>query len=417
MGESFNTDDDLRDVFKLLYADDDWALTSDSELDDNEHLGNANGIDIDVTDDSEQSPIRIYSGRITKKRLFSALDSLFSPGYETTAKRQRIYKPPAPSVPSLILSTQPIPALPLSRIYAPFSALSLLSRLMTFQPYTYTPQHPPSLSPVRAAMKGWVNEGREGLKCDVCGVRWGLGGLEEVQDEGMRSKLGERLAKGFEERHEKNCAWRICASPGVSLYILSSSCLTYGSAENLYEQLRHLVHPPITSSLAPLASHLLLECLTLPSLRLLSPLTSVQAERLVNLFKPYLTSSIPSAATDVASQLALFGWFPYHPNYPTIQISLDIPPSRTEIICCRICHRRIGLWNFSSEKNGAKQFDALNEHLVWCPVRTQDGEKEWWSVSGLLGGQSTQAKRIGEGCIKGLVKVSEKIEKRSWRRS
>lgn len=126
---------------------------------------------------------------------------------------------------------------------------------------------------------------------------------------------------------------------------------------------------------------------------------------------------MPSPATDVASQLALFGWFPYHPNYPTIQISLNTPSSRTEIVCCRICHRRIGLWNFSNEKDGVKRFDVLNEHLVWCPVRIQDGEKEWWSESGLLDGQSTQAKRIGEGGIKGLVKVSEKMEKRSWRRS
>ncbi|AAW45641.1 expressed protein [Cryptococcus deneoformans JEC21] len=397
---SSNTDDDLRDVFKLLYADDDWALTSDSELDDSEQLGNADGSEIDVADDEEQHTIRIYSGRITKKRLFSALDSLLSPGYETDTKRQRIYNPPAPSIPSLILSTQPMPALPLSKVYAPFSALSLLSRLMTFQPYTYSPQHPLTLSPVRAAMKGWVNEGREGLKCDVCGARWGLGGLEKVRDEAMKSNLGERLAKGFEERHEKNCAWRICASPG-----------------NLYEQLRHLVHPPITSSLAPLASHLLLECLALPSLRLLSPLNPLQVERLVSLFKPSSTFSIPSPATDVASQLALFGWFPYHPNYPTIQISLNTPSSRTEIVCCRICHRRIGLWNFSNEKDGVKRFDVLNEHLVWCPVRIQDGEKEWWSESGLLDGQSTQAKRIGEGGIKGLVKVSEKMEKRSWRRS
>ncbi|KGB76705.1 hypothetical protein CNBG_2543 [Cryptococcus deuterogattii R265] len=400
MEGSPSTDADLRDVFKLLYADDDWALTSDSELEDSDHLSNTDGIDIELTDNEEQLPIRIYSARITKKRLFSALDSLFSQSYESTTKRQRIYNPPAPSVPSLILSTQPIPVLPLPKTYAPFSALSLLSRLLTFQPYTYFPQYPPGLSPVRAATKGWVNEGREGLKCEVCGEKWGLGGLQDVRNEEMRSKLGEKLAKGFEERHKKNCAWRICASP-----------------ENLYEQLRHLIHPPITSSLAPLASHLSLECLTLTSLRFLSPLNSVQVERLANLFKPSLMSSISSATIDVASQLALFGWFPYHPNNPAIQISLDTPPSRTEIVCCRICHRRIGLWNFSNEKDGVKQFDVLNEHLVWCPIRIQDGEKEWWSVSGLLGGQSTQVKRIEEGDIKDLVKISERMEKRSWRRS
>lgn len=257
MEGSPSTDADLRDVFKLLYADDDWALTSDSELEDSDHLSNTDGIDIELADNEEQLPIRIYSARITKKRLFSALDSLFSQSYESTTKRQRIYNPPAPSVPSLILSTQPIPVLPLPKTYAPFSALSLLSRLLTFQPYTYFPQYPPGLSPVRAATKGWVNEGREGLKCEVCGEKWGLGGLQDVRNEEMRSKLGEKLAKGFEERHKKNCAWRICASPGASLHLLSSSHLTYALQKicmnNCVISFTHPSPPP--SLLSRLISH------------------------------------------------------------------------------------------------------------------------------------------------------------------
>lgn len=257
MEGSPKTDDDLHDVFKMLYADDDWALTSDSELEDNDHLSNTDGIDIEATDNEEQLPIRTYSGRITKKRLFSVLDSLFSQGLETTTKRQRIYNPPAPSIPSLILSTQPIPALPLPKTYAPFSALSLLSRLLTFQPYTYFPQYPSGLSPVRAAMKGWVNEGREGLICEVCGEKWGLGGLQDVKNEEMRSKLGEKLAKGFEERHKNNCAWRICASPGASHHLLSSSRLTY-ALQKIYmnNYAISFTHPsPPPSHLSRLISH------------------------------------------------------------------------------------------------------------------------------------------------------------------
>lgn len=52
----------------------------------------------------------------------------------------------------------------------------------------------------------------------------------------------------------------------------------------------------------------------------------------------------------------------------------------------------------------------LGEHSSWCPIRNG----EWWEESGLLKGK--QEGVVGEKVGKGWVKVSEKMEKKPWRR-
>ncbi len=71
--------------------------------------------------------------------------------------------------------------------------------------------------------------------------------------------------------------------------------------------------------------------------------------------------------SEFASALALFAWYPYHPNSPS-QTHIDpLHISPTEILQCRICRRRVGLWSFGASDMGAKAFDLVDEHHDWCP--------------------------------------------------
>jgi hypothetical protein len=150
-----------------------------------------------------------------------------------------------------------------------------------------------------------------------------------------------------------------------------------------------------------------------------------------------------SAETDTPSALpaalALFAWYPYHPNdtsthvtispsstYPAEPTSPRAPDSapttatsqpppyspgprgQTSIVQCRICERRVGLWAFiptttdididalaqrSAPAIGRRTFDLVDEHEDWCPVKNDTsahslpsdgiekvgGEAPWWS--------------------------------------
>ncbi|WVQ77881.1 hypothetical protein IAR50_007586 [Cryptococcus sp. DSM 104548] len=393
-------DSDLTDFFKLIFGDD----SDDGSASDDEPEPPAEGHPSDIPDP-------LYSARITRKRLMSTLDSLFSSG--PVIKKQRIYNPPSPSILSLIPSTQAIPDLPPSSTYAPFSPLALLSRLRTFQPFSYSPAHPAELSPVKAALNGWINEGREGLRCEQCNAKWGLGGLENIKEESIRGEMVSRVAKGLEGRHTINCPWRINRSPGE---------------DDLYDKLRHLTHPPITSSLSPLAFRLSSECPPLPTIKTSSPISDAQTTHLISLLSAH--SEQEHGVGETSAVMALFGWYPYHPNESSIRVVPEKEAVETDLVACRICHRHIGLWHFkpypsssdpasssSSSPSPPRYLDVLDEHLTWCPIRHQPWEHHpWWEKTALLGGGDGAKGRMSEGDVKGLVRVSEKLEKKKWRR-
>ena len=111
--------------------------------------------------------------------------------------------------------------------------------------------------------------------------------------------------------------------------------------------------------------------------------------------------------------MSLFGWYPYHPNDPSGHIDPTSSPRTTEIVHCRTCQRRVGLWGFKSDLKNVekgdldgipvakepKSFDLLDQHEEWCPLS-------------LLKVKSGQEVKVG----KGWVSVSEKMEKKKWRR-
>jgi hypothetical protein len=118
----------------------------------------------------------------------------------------------------------------------------------------------------------------------------------------------------------------------------------------------------------------------------------------------YLTSAgkVPLPhITPTAAAISLFGWFPY----PSSNVVAPI-----EILQCRICERRIGLWSF--RKPNPRLFDLANEHLSWCPIRYQEGDKAWWEGSEVL---RRETKVVEVGAVGKMLRVSQKLKTRAWR--
>jgi len=143
-------------------------------------------------------------------------------------------------------------------------------------------------------------------------------------------------------------------------------------------KLRHTLHTPIASNVASLAS-------TLPPLDNISLNTRLSEKQISN-----LTFALSRYSTPIARQaeLAFFGWSPHALS--------------EEIVQCRICQRRLGLWAFSSgasTSNGG--LDPVGEHLNWCPL----GIDGWWDNCALLKG--------GRGNI-GDLTISKAVKRRKW---
>ncbi|WVR06744.1 hypothetical protein IAU60_003779 [Kwoniella sp. DSM 27419] len=455
---SQSSDPDLRDVFALLYAEDDWSFGSDEEDGPSDgsgaKLADGGGAEVDVVEKQINEPqaeqrstieegTETYDTRekYTRKRFLDALDSLFLPidSSQDTGKRQRIYPRSPLSQPSIVPSTQHVPDLPSPTAYAPYSPLALLARIRTFKAHSYSPLLPDTLSPVQVALTGWVNSSVAGVSCGTCSAKWDVKGVLDIKDEAVRKEVARRLSGTLQNRHDKGCAWRTRPSP-----------------DNLHIQLRHLLHPLISSSLAPLAEQLSASTTT-SDLAYTSPLSPIQSDNLVSTLSHHASpsasasasaSTSSSAISTTTAQMALFGWYPYYPNEPSDHItpvraasetqtasSAPAQPTvrRTDIIHCRICQRRIGLWAFarrppgdnsaqqdsrSSSAEAARTLDLVDEHLSWCPIRPASRGKgqEWWTGCALLEQRSDATASPISRPSKGWVAISDKLEKKPWRR-
>jgi hypothetical protein len=127
----------------------------------------------------------------------------------------------------------------------------------------------------------------------------------------------------------------------------------------------------------------------LESINLKTYLSEKQIQKLLFAISRY--TSIGGTNT---AQLALFGWAPH--------------PLSNEILSCRLCQRRVGLWTFLPSPASAaggdgegKQLDPSGEHLGWCPLR----EEGWWSDCQLLKG--------GKGSV-GDINVGNGVKTRKW---
>jgi hypothetical protein len=154
--------------------------------------------------------------------------------------------------------------------------------------------------------------------------------------------------------------------------------------DDIMTKLRYTLHTPIASNIASLAS-------TLPPLDSLSLQTRLSEEQISNLTFALSRYSNPNAKQ---AELAFFGWSPHALS--------------EEIVQCRICQRRVGLWAFSDQTVGpgdverrGNGLDPVAEHLHWCPL----GIDGWWDNCALLKG--------GRGNI-GDITISKAVKRRKW---
>lgn len=154
------------------------------------------------------------------------------------------------------------------------------------------------------------------------------------------------------------------------------------------DRLRTLLHPPLASNLASLALRLASSPST-KALHLDSPLNEKQVMHLVHALSTHIEPPSSGSISAQAAQLALFGWAPH-----------SLSP---EILGCRICQRRIGLWGFTQpDQDGrARELDPVDEHLGWCPIR----QGSWCDKCPLLSGKRASVKDI---------KVSQGVQRRKW---
>jgi hypothetical protein len=158
--------------------------------------------------------------------------------------------------------------------------------------------------------------------------------------------------------------------------------------DDIMTKLRNTLHTPIASNIASLSS-----TLAPNNISLTTRLSEKQISNLTFALSRYVTPS------PIQAELAFFGWAPHALS--------------EEIIQCRICLRRVGLWAFSSQTVGRGEsaavdmerrengLDPVAEHLHWCPL----GIEEWWDSCALLKG--------GRGNI-GDLTISKAVKRRKW---
>lgn len=294
----------------------------------------------------------------------------------------------------MIPSTVSIP--PSTTGYAPFSPLPLLKRLQTYG-HVYVPN---PLSAQALALAGWVASGGA-FKCETCDKVWGLGQLDAIKKEAVRRDVLLKLSRNLRSYHASSCGWRYVSTP-----------------EDTVREVRSLLNPTLSSSLAPLRQALQARVLSNPTLdavRWVSPLLPEELDNLARNLDKYAQLHLqfpdqenePAAPGDkeqFASALAFFGWYPFDSSDPDAScVQPGGVGGRTEIVRCRQCLRRIGLWKHVQDD---KAMDVLESHLAWCPIRG-----DWYNGSPLLQPPGAEApKRILDE-----ISISERPKKK-WRR-
>ncbi|RSH86850.1 uncharacterized protein EHS24_005128 [Apiotrichum porosum] len=347
-----DADADLHDVFRILYDGDEWASDNDDEdAGDEQQLGEG----VQTATSTEGS---IHSRRYSKARFVTALDALVAPSSTPTVPaKRRIYAVPQPTS-SVISSTAPLPADLNGKTYAPYSPLPLLARVRTFPP-TF-PSSLPGLSPMTLALAGWTYA-HGGVVCASSSTceKWGLGGLESLPSR-SRDEVVRRLASSLPQRHTLECGWRTRASPAT-----------------LPTQLRRLAHPLVTASLEPLAAALQARSIGPEPPRWACPVSASQLATLAAGLERYAAAvhGATLAIDPLAAALALFGWYPYDPVAPANHVAEQEHghghaqghghAAHTDIVACRLCLRRVGLWTFTAtaaSSDEERKFDVEGEH-------------------------------------------------------
>lgn len=122
--------------------------------------------------------------------------------------------------------------------------------------------------------------------------------------------------------------------------------------------------------------------------------------------RDHASSSTPISST--AAILVLFGWNVFRPQHSGIAGEVDTIAARgsqtdsaivPDVLRCRICDRKVGLWAFRHISHPAKTdvskaepkpLDVIREHREFCPIRTLAGgakdreSQPWWADAAIL---------------------------------
>lgn len=128
-----------------------------------------------------------------------------------------------------------------------------------------------------------------------------------------------------------------------------------------------------------------------------------------------------TAISSTAANMAFFGWNVFRPGSSdpveeqpvtrTVEVDAVVP----DVLRCKICNRKIGLWAFRHTKNSgnggvlnAKALDVVLEHREFCPIRTLSSKSghdpedhgAWWTQAAILHSTpihpSQDTERIGD---------------------
>ena len=108
-----------------------------------------------------------------------------------------------------------------------FSSNSLTSyrnRLLSYTLPTYNSK-PARLQPQNVARYGWMNQGRERIRCETCDAAWFLKGFDDprlAKNPRTRRRMTDMFEEQLTQAHKKACPWRIVSWLNMLLDYLTS---------------------------------------------------------------------------------------------------------------------------------------------------------------------------------------------------
>ncbi|KAK3295113.1 C3HC zinc finger-like-domain-containing protein [Chaetomium fimeti] len=314
------------------------------------------------------SPASIRSVAPTTTSVSNVTLRKWTPGAGSPAPDAREGLPPAPK-------------------YCPGDRDQLLRRLGTFQELTDWTPKPDRVSEVEWAKRGWACQGKERVRCTLCGRELVVKvNRKEVDGKEVAVLIASEVAESvvdayaelIVESHAEDCLWRKRGCDDSLLRLpLPNPKLALQGLRQRYDELCE------RSAFLPYESNLRLP----PTLDLDTIITHLPANFFTspppppNKANPTITTT---AATDEpkpnrpALALALLGWQSLtHP-----QLGTAVPNSAS----CHTCLRRLGLWMFKPREidpaSGAvlvpapmDHLDPLREHRFFCPWKNPEAQR------------------------------------------
>ncbi|KAH8100048.1 zf-C3HC-domain-containing protein [Cristinia sonorae] len=408
------------------------------------------GIKKEPKQDSNSSPDKLESLSKTAPHLAAIIARTTS-----RARKALPFRFGQPSTAPPSISSAPSAARPTvspESEYRPSSTTSFLSRLATFKLSTYA-NKPPAIDAVSASKCGWINDGKDRLVCGICHVSWVVAGKEGMSRDAA-NVLVEKQRQSLVDNHKDGCPWkkRQC-DPSIYRVPLYAPVAMTRELKSRAEKLTPLLkgveirHPMTASQVQPLITTV--KAVKQPSFSfsfnqpsssdedviMRDDLTSLEVQQdlsstavLVALFgwsipppseKPTRIPSVsransfaPSASVPqtpvrlvrTASQSASRESTP-SPSFarrlfsrtgtsPSASVITSNPKADSNVLCCTLCQRRIGLWAFlssaepedpptptpsatpgkSTKVAPRRQFDILKEHRSYCPYVVRSTE-------------------------------------------